>query len=179
MNRALRTLLGLAAAVTLAVTPAGARGAGTGVNDCGDGSGGHELTWSPTKVWPPNHKYHTVTIVYSDEAADHDLTLSVDGVSHDEFLEDGVTEMLGSGHTEDDWVVTDPGGSGKRSVDAAVDLRAERSGMGDGRTYTITYTARSEDSNGDEDNDCSGTVTISVPHDCRDHACIDFKPSKP
>ena len=41
-------------------------------------------------------------------------------------------------------------------------LRAERSGRGDGRVYTIAYTAK--DPSGAS---CSGTVTVTVPHDKR------------
>ena len=180
MRRGLRVIFCILAVAALAAGPAGARGAGQGTNDCGDGAGGHELTWSPTKIWPPNHKYHTVDIVYSDTSQDHDLTLSIDDVSHDEFLEDGVTELAGAGNTGDDWVVTDAGGTGNGSVDAAVDIRAERSGLGDGRTYTITYTATSDDdddANNGGDNDCSGTLQISVPHDCRNRACVDLRPA--
>ena len=138
------------------------RGTGEGVRDCGDG---HTLTWSPTAIWPPNHQYKTVTITYSDQNPDHDLALMVTGVSHDEVTDDG-TELNGAGATPvaTDGVITNPGGTGKGSVKATVDVRAERSGKGNGRTYTITYTAKSMDGDS-EDNDCSGSVTVDVPHD--------------
>ena len=59
--------------------------------------------------------------------------------------------------TEEDCVVT--------SVDNAagmvlVQLRAERSGTGDGRVYTITITA--SDASG---NQSTATVDVRVPHD--------------
>jgi hypothetical protein len=43
-----------------------------------------------------------------------------------------------------------------------VQVRAERSGLGDGRVYTISFTAK--DPAGAS---CSGAVTVSVPHDKR------------
>lgn len=151
------------------------RGAGEGVRDCGDG---HSITWSPTSIWPPNHQYKTVTITYSDTNPEHDLVLAVTRVSHNEVAEDG-TELNGAGNTPvaSDGVITNPGGTGRGSVKATVDVRAERSGKGTGRTYTIDYTAKSMD--GDtEDDDCSGSVTVAVPHDCRGGACKAFKPEQ-
>ena len=54
--------------------------------------------------------------------------------------------------------------TGEESV-AQVKLRAERSGRGDGRVYTIAYAAK--DPSGAS---CSGTVTVTVPHDRRGRA---------
>jgi hypothetical protein len=49
-----------------------------------------------------------------------------------------------------------------------VQLRAERSGTGDGRVYVISFTVA--DGNGGE---CSGGVTIGVPHDMRGTPAVD------
>jgi hypothetical protein len=63
-------------------------------------------------------------------------------------------------------------GSGDTSPDAklasggSVSIRAERSGGGDGRVYTIAFTVT--DSHGAT---CSGTTTVSVPHDAA-HAAV-------
>ena len=45
----------------------------------------------------------------------------------------------------------------------SVDLRAERSGNGDGRVYEISFTA--DDGNGAM---CTGTIQVGVPHDKKD-----------
>jgi hypothetical protein len=58
---------------------------------------------------------------------------------------------LGDGNTLDDIVIID---------DFTFMLRAERSGKGSGRTYTITYKAT--DASG---NESMTSVTIEVPHD--------------
>ena len=60
-------------------------------------------------------------------------------------------------------------------TDVAI-VRAERSGSkkvpGDGRVYHVSFTA--DDGQGGE---CSGTVTVCVPHDQRPgHVCVDQGP---
>ena len=57
----------------------------------------------------------------------------------------------GDGNTSADWQVVDA---------HHVQLRAERSGTGNGRIYTITISAR--DAAG---NTSSSAVTVTVPHD--------------
>lgn len=57
----------------------------------------------------------------------------------------------GGGDTPPDWVITGP---------LTVDLRAERSGKGSGRVYTITVEC--SDASG---NTATKTVTVTVPHD--------------
>jgi len=58
---------------------------------------------------------------------------------------------LGDGDTSPDWVVTG---------DLTVNLRSERSGQGDGRTYTISVSC--QDNAG---NISTGDVYVEVPHD--------------
>ena len=60
----------------------------------------------------------------------------------------------GDGDTAPDWSVTD---NGDGTFD--VELRAERAGKGDGRTYTITATAT--DLTGGS---ASSSVEVNVPH---------------
>jgi len=58
---------------------------------------------------------------------------------------------LGDGDQAPDWQITG---------DLAVNLRAERSGKGTGRIYTITV-----ECNDTSGNTATKTVTVSVPHD--------------
>ena len=58
---------------------------------------------------------------------------------------------LGDGNTAPDWVITG---------DLTVKLRAERSGTGSGRIYTITVKCTDQSGNSSTD-----TAKVSVPHD--------------
>lgn len=111
-------------------------------------------------VWPPNHKYSPVTIeATSDDGDDVTLTTSV---THDEYgdPETHAGEMNGSGNTDQDAKPFMDMDTESGTNTNTHELRAERSGRGDGRTYTIDVEA--SDSSGDE---CSGSVTVEVPHD--------------
>lgn len=100
---------------------------------------------SPTTLWPPNHKYVTVqaTVEVSDNA-DAAATLALVSVVSNE-----PDNGLGDGDTPNDIVIVD---------DFTFNLRAERSGTGSGRIYTITYQAA--DACG---NSTVTTATVTVP----------------
>jgi len=83
------------------------------------------------------------------------VTTTIVGVTQDEPL-DG----LGDGRTTPD---ARPGPAGDQ-----VELRAERSGTGDGRVYRISFQV--EDGRGGE---CTGTAIVGVPHDQGGHPPID------
>lgn len=102
----------------------------------------------PTELWPPNHKMVTITatVTTSDNCSGYSYVL--ESITSNE-PDDG----LGDGDTEDDIQNEDIG-----TDDLSFDLRAERAGMGDGRTYTITY--KVTDGSG---NETIGTATVSVP----------------
>jgi hypothetical protein len=106
-------------------------------------------TATPSVLWPPNHQMVPVTlsVVVSDNCA-ATAACQIVSVSSNE-----PPEGLGDGDMAPDWVIT-----GK----LAVGLRAERSGTGNGRVYTIMV--RCTDAAG---NSSSKTVTVSVPHDRR------------
>ncbi len=97
---------------------------------------------------------------------DIDLTTAV---THDEYLgdfepSDGSSdqpEEQGAGHTINDASPFLAHDSGASPVDTHHEIRAERSGRGDGRTYTIH--AEASDMGGTRS--CSGDVTVEVPHD--------------
>ena len=97
----------------------------------------------PAQLWPPNHKMRDVTINYSATDNCGGVTNSLSVTSNEPVTGNG------DGNTSPDWIVTD---------DHHVQLRAERSGFGNGRIYTIAIT--STDSAG---NTGTQTVTVTVP----------------
>lgn len=98
---------------------------------------------SPDSLWPSNHKYRTVeaSFVTSNDG----VTVSLLSVTSNE-----PDNGLGDGDTPNDIVIVD---------NDTIQLRAERSGNGTGRIYTITYQAT---------NSCgasvTATATVTVPH---------------
>ena len=105
------------------------------------------VTASPNVLWPPNHKMVDVTItaVVTDNC-DASPTCEVTAVTSDEPV-----TGHGSGNTSPDWIII--GGQ-------IVQLRAERMGSGDGRTYSVTDTC--SDGSG---NTSSAVAEVTVPHD--------------
>lgn len=135
---------------------------GTQVHDCGDGD---TITYDgPITIWPPNHKYRDVTITAreGDDADPMDeVTLSTSG-HHDEVTESG-EEMNGAGHTPlaSDVSPAMAMDSGTGEATTEHQIRGERSGRGDGRTYTFDAMATFD--NGMKS--CMATFTSTVPHD--------------
>lgn len=104
------------------------------------------LTADPAVLWPPNRKMVgvTVAVVATDDSGE-EPACEITAVASDE-------PVTGPGDTTaPDWQVTGP---------LAADLRAERLGTGDGRTYTIDVTCF--DAAG---NEATATVEVLVPHD--------------
>jgi hypothetical protein len=106
------------------------------------------LSVAPDVLWPPNHKM--VEITPSWEVSDNcDESLEVTLVSITMNEDDN---GKGNGHTSNDIQVDDNG----------IWLRAERSGRGTGRVYTITYQAAD-----DSGNATVQEATVTVPHNRR------------
>ena len=101
---------------------------------------------SQNTLWPPNHKMKDITILGVTDADDDSITITIDGITQDEPVND-----TGDGDTS-------PDGLGVGTDTAQI--RAERSGTGDGRVYEISFTA--DDGN---EGTCSGSVQVGVPHD--------------
>jgi hypothetical protein len=101
-------------------------------------------------LWPPNHKLVAVTVSgITDPDTGDTVTTTITGVTQDEPV-----NGLGDGDTGPDAFIT--------AGSATVKLRAERSGLGDGRVYVISFTGT--DSHGAT---CTGTARVTVPHDQR------------
>lgn len=106
----------------------------------------HAIRATPPVLWPPNHRMVPVTVWVraSDECSR--VTCRIVSVTSNESR-DG----RGDGKTSRDWRIISP---------RIVLLRAERSGHGDGRVYTVTVECT--DASG---NKTRGTVNVKVPHD--------------
>jgi hypothetical protein len=101
---------------------------------------------SIAKLWPPNHKFKTVTVKNVTDPDGNPVTIVISGVTQDEPV-----NGLGDGDTAPD----------ARNINGKkVDVRAERSGLGDGRVYRISFTATDN-----QGGSCSGSVNVGVPHD--------------
>jgi endo-1,4-beta-xylanase len=103
----------------------------------------------PSVLWPANHKLVTivVSVAVSDDCDQNPVVRLVSIESNEP------DDARGDGHTEPDIV-----GASLGTDDREFRLRAERSGRGDGRVYTITYSA--EDSYG---NTVFAQTTVTVP----------------
>ncbi len=104
-----------------------------------------DVSVTPDLLWPPNHRYTlvTATVEVSDNF-DSDPTVTLLSVESNE-PDDG----FGDGHTKNDIRILS---------DYTFALRAERSGNGDGRIYTITYEVTD-----DCGNSSIGTAEVYVP----------------
>ena len=113
-------------------------------------------------IWPPDSKMSTVSIVnvLDDDASGLQLTLRITGVRQDEPVGDK------HGDPSPDAVIV-PGGNTGHDM---VQLRRQRLGDGNGRVYTIAFTAN------DGLAGCSGTVKVEVPHDRSGKPAVDDGP---
>ena len=158
--------------ITLAsANPTGVKGSGHKDCDAASpaGSPDFDIDWTPTQVFPPNHKMVGGTLTYTAPSGDStdQLQLTITSIMSDELLPDG-EEMNGAGNTLIDSTWDTGTATGTGSVTRNFAIRAERSGQGDGRTYTINYTAKADPAaplGTGASNDCSGTAEVFVPHD--------------
>jgi hypothetical protein len=82
------------------------------------------LTVSPNTLWPPNHNMVPVTLTVAATDSCGIASEKIVSVTSNE-----PSDGLGDGDTSPDWNITG---------DVGRQLRAERSGTGNGRIYTIT-----------------------------------------
>ena len=117
-----------------------------GLNVCDEIAPTLSVSVSPDTLWPPNHKYVTVTAtVTASDNFDQSPTITLIDVTSSE-----ADNGLGDGDKPNDIVIIDT---------YHVDLRAERAGNGNGRIYTLTYQVT--DGCG---NSTIATTTVTVPH---------------
>ena len=112
-------------------------------------------TASGPSMWPPNHKYRLFSIGGVTDPDGNPVTVTITGVTQDEPV-----NGLGDGNTSPDATLG--------PASNQVSLRGERSGLGNGRVYVISFTG-SDGSGGT----CSGTRSVGVPHDQSGPAAID------
>jgi len=115
------------------------------------------VTVSPDMLWPPNHKMvDIVAIVTVSDVCDATPSVVLTSITSDEpDNTHGTPWDAGDGNTDNDIQADNIG-----TEDYEFQLRAERCGTEDGRTYTITYTATDESGNS-----ASASATVVVPHD--------------
>jgi 6-phosphogluconolactonase (cycloisomerase 2 family) len=109
-------------------------------------------------LWPPNHQYHSISVLGVTDPDGDPVTVTVTRITQDEPV-----NTRGDGATCPDGQI----------VNGQASVRAERTGTpgipGNGRVYAISFTA--SDGKGGS---CNGTVYACVPHDQGTHAsCLD------
>ena len=134
-------------------------GCGISEDDCGNDDTippEISITVSPGILWPPNHKMVpiNVTVTVSDDK-DPNPSYHIESIVMNEgdetnTYEPGSDVMIGDGNTTNDIQIDSSGN---------ISLRAERSGKGNGRIYTITYIAT--DAAG---NTTTESAVVLVPH---------------
>lgn len=107
---------------------------------------------NPTILWPPNHKMANI-VIKANAQDDSGLPVRLGATVSSNEPEEG----LGDGDMAPDWTapVID-----QATGDITLQLRAERSGLGNGRTYTVTISAIDE-----AGNTSIANVEVVVPHD--------------
>jgi hypothetical protein len=109
------------------------------------------VTVSSNKLWPVNHKMNDITVNYtSTDNCGEPISCALSITSNE------AVNGKGDGNTSDDWMVVD---------NHHIKLRAERSGKGTDRVYTITATCTDK-----YGNKSMKTATVTVPHDNRSTA---------
>jgi len=137
----------------------------TTTRDCGDGDTVKLV--GPEKLWPPNHKFVAEPVTATDGDSSQNVSISVyPDILDAEGGDGGPQHDPDANASSDDPLVA----MGQGTATAALELRAERSGKGDGRTYTINWMATFDNGSKHCDSDPNGDAnhqpfTVTVPHD--------------
>jgi hypothetical protein len=109
------------------------------------------VSLSPNSLWPPNHKMVDITAnITVTDACDAQPTVKLVSITSNEPV-----NGTGDGNTSPDIA-----GATFGTDDRTFQLRAERKGNGNGRVYTVSYSA--QDASG---NTAQQIVTVTVAHD--------------
>lgn len=118
---------------------------------------------NPNPLWPPNHKYRTVSLadcgVVVRDACGGALDLATAQASITCVTSDEPPNSNGDGNTSGDIVIVNA---------TTVTLRGERKGKGDGRVYEIHF--KVSDASG---NVATGICPVAVPHDQSGRPAVD------
>lgn len=107
---------------------------------------------NPNNLWPPNHKYRGININGVNDPDGDNVTIDINYIKQNEPV-----NGLGDGDTSPDATIN------------PLQVRAERSGTGNGRVYQIGFTA-----NDGKGGKCESSVKVCVPHDQgKGNACVD------
>jgi cysteine-rich repeat protein len=118
---------------------------------------------NPNPLWPPNHKYRTVSLadcgVLVQDACGGTIDLATARASITCVTSDEPPNSTGDGNTTGDIVIVNA---------TTVTLRGERRGNSDGRVYEIHFQV--SDASG---NTATGVCPVAVPHDQSGRAAVD------
>lgn len=121
------------------------------------------------ELWPPNHKYHDITLADCVASATDGCGDPIDDVNAAgqivSVYSDEPENSTGDGNTLDDIEILDS---------STVRVRSERRGMGDGRVYGIEFTITDE-----WGNTTAATCLAGVPHDQSGDPPVDSGPVIP
>lgn len=123
------------------------------------------VTTADHELWPPNHKYYTVSLADCVTSAEDSCDGAIDVGDAGQIVaiySDEPDNSTGDGNTTDDIEILD---------DTTFRVRAERRGMLDGRVYGVEFLVT--DSSG---NQTSATCQVSVPHDRSGTPAVDSGP---
>jgi len=123
---------------------------------------------APMSLWPPNHKYETITIsqcvVSAQDGCGSSIPVSNVGIIKMTSDEPDDAPGGGDGNTINDIVIA--------SDCKSVQLRSERQGSGNGRVYTIHLSVN--DGNG---NTSTATYLVTVPKSQNGNPAVDDGPA--
>jgi len=130
-------------------------------SDDGPGSSDKVTLNGPLKLWPPNHKFVDEPVTATSGNTGDSVTIALTPTADDAQGGDG-----GPQH-DPDFTPDQPAGNGTGSATASMQLRAERSGKGDGRTYIIDWTAMFGQRSCTSTDGSHAAFEVTVPHDMR------------
>ena len=165
MNRRMATLLAIGTAGALAFAVPGQAGSefrnkysDPATRPSRTCDGGTVTYGGPLTMWPPNHKMQDVDVTATNsDGGNTSLTVTPD-------MLDAAGGDGGPKH-DPDWTQGTLADTGTNEATVPFQIRSERSGRGDGRTYTIDWTANFD---GKECTSAQkGAFEVFVPPDMR------------